>query len=212
MASNAKSFSKKEAIKFGWNTTLKNFWLFLGITGVVYGVQFLPNLFSGYMEEQELLFGMVNLVLSIASLGLTLGSLKIYLDFVDRKKPQFSDLFSLYNAKMMWRLFAASFIYGIVVLLGLLLLIIPGIYFAIKYGLYCYFIVDKNSGVFESISQSGKITRGHVWNLLAFGLLLFLIAVAGFLALGVGLLVALPAISLAEAFVYRKLSGASKTK
>ncbi len=66
-------------------------------------------------------------------------------------------------------------------------------------------------GVFESFSKSGQITKGHIWNLFLFGLLIGLISIAGAAALLIGLLVAMPVVSLAGTYVYRKLSS-SKTK
>lgn len=212
MATNSKSFSKKEALRFGWKTTLKNLAFLVGVTVVVGIVQFIPNLLESYVEDQKALEVVLNIVVYVLSIGLTLGSIKIYLSFVDNKTPQFSDLFSLFEARLLWRYFLTSLIYGFAVLFGFILLIIPGIYIAIKYGFYTYILVDKRVGVFESLVLSGQITKNRIWELFLYHLLLFFVVVAGVLALVVGLLVALPTASLATTYIYRKLVNTSKVK
>jgi uncharacterized membrane protein len=204
--SHPKSFSKKEAFRFGWQTTRKNLGLMIGIFVVIWLLGFAPGLFDSYQSEQPALWFLINVFASIISMGVTLGSVKIFLMLADGKKPEFSDLFSLFKARVIFRYFLASLLYGLVIFFGLILLVIPGIYFAIKYEFYTYFIVDKNMGVFEAFSKSGQVTKGHIWNLFLFGLLSFLIALAGILAVLVGLLIAMPVVSLATTYVYRRLA------
>lgn len=211
MAGHKKSFSTKKAIKFGWNTTLNNLPFLIVVTIIVGFIQIAPNLLEPYLRNQRALQNIVNVSLYVAGLGVTLGAIKIYLSFVEDKIPQLSDLFSLFDVKMLWRYFAASALYGLVVLLGFLMLIIPGIYIATKYVFYIYFIVDKEAGVFESFSKSGEITKDRIWELFLFEALLFVIGLLGILAFGVGLFVALPVVGIAIAYVYRRLSANSKS-
>lgn len=201
-----KSFSKKEAIHFGWDTTRKNLPFLVGIFLIIWLVGFAPGLLDSYQTEQPTLWGIVNVISYIVSIGVTLGSIKIFLSLTDNKKPQFSDLFSLFTPRLIFRYFLASILYTVVVIFGLILLVIPGIYFATKYSFYSYFIVDRNMGVFESFSKSGQITKRHIWNLFVFELLLILVVLAGVLALLIGLFIAVPVAGLATTYVYRHLS------
>lgn len=208
----ARHFSKKQAIQYGWNTTKKNLSFLVGITFLVGLIQFAPNLLEPHLREQDTLRGLINIVLYIISLGVTLGSIKIYLKIVDNKKPEFSDLFSLFKAKLILRYFASSFLYGLAVVLGLFLLVVPGVYIAIKYLFFNFFIVDKELGIVEAFAKSGEITKGRIWNLFQLEVLLWLIMLAGLIAFFIGLLVALPVISLTMAYVYRHLSPAAHHK
>ncbi|HUQ84729.1 MAG TPA: hypothetical protein VM077_00240 [Candidatus Limnocylindrales bacterium] len=240
MAITAKSFSKKEAISFGWEATKKNFWFLLGMLLVTCLIQFIPNILSGYLKDQFMISILVNVVVYIVSLGLYLGAIKIYLSFVDGKKSQFSDLYSLFKVKLITRYFLASLMYSIVLIVAfvpvtllllnyeqmskmslfpvytiitLLIAVISGfvsIYLITRLSFYPYFIVDKKSGIVESLINSWRVTKGHVGNIIFLELLFGLLIIAGALALIVGLLVAMPVVSLAGAFVYRKLSPPSK--
>jgi uncharacterized membrane protein len=97
-------------------------------------------------------------------------------------------------------------LYGLAILIGLILLIVPGVYLAIKYQFVPYLIVDKGMDPIEAFTESAKMTNGQKWNLFLLILLYILILFVGLLALGVGLLVAAPIVMIAQAYVYKKLS------
>ncbi len=241
MATKIKSFSKKEAILFGWEITKKNFWFFVSVLLVTYGIQFLPNFISGYTDEQGAIPLFISIIVYVASLGISLGFIKILLSFVDKGKPQFSDLFSLFKSRLLWKYFLASIVYGFIMLLGalpsILFLVVSGllekntssIYSSISFMLACasvliiayisirgsffpYLILDKGDPIFKSFASSWRMTKGKVWELFLFNFLLGLIIIAGILALGVGLFVAMPVSSLASAYVYRQLSNSKRIK
>jgi len=91
------------------------------------------------------------------------------------------------------------------VLPGLILFIIPGIYLGIRFQFFNCFIVDQKTGVIESLRRSWQITQGNTWNLFLFGLLLAGINILGLLCLIVGLFITIPTTTIAYIFVYRKL-------
>jgi hypothetical protein len=68
----------------------------------------------------------------------------------------------------------------IVIALGIVLLIIPGIMFACMYYVASPVCVAEQAGVFTSMSRSSFLTKGHRWQV--FGI--FLLLLAGGLALG----------------------------
>jgi uncharacterized membrane protein len=88
-------------------------------------------------------------------------------------------------------------------LVGLILLIIPGIYLALRFGQYENAIVDKDLGVFDAFSYSSRITAENKLPLVGLFILCFLIVVAGAIALLVGLLFAVPLATLAPLVAYR---------
>ncbi len=87
----------------------------------------------------------------------------------------------------------------------ILLALIPALILSVKLQFFGYFLVDKNTGVIESLKKSYAMTKGVWGELFVFGLLLVLVNVAGFLCLLIGLLATIPTTYLAMAYVYRKL-------
>jgi len=94
-----------------------------------------------------------------------------------------------------------------VVAVGLILLIVPGVIFSVRYMFYGYAVVERNARPLEAMAQSAAATRGAWWNVSLFGLAILLLNILGALLLGVGLLVTAPMSALAAAWVYRRLTG-----
>ncbi len=84
---------------------------------------------------------------------------------------------------------AATLIYGAIVLAGLCLFIVPGIIWALRYSQYRYALLDLQLGVFEALTYSAVLTRGHLGSLLVIFVAVVLFNVLGALFFGVGLVV-----------------------
>lgn len=214
-------FSKSEAIKFGWDTTKKNIKFFVILLILVWIINLIPRFLSspvsfvmpkGIIDDSyfmRMLFAVI-FILIIAMITwflknlVDIGLIKIALKFHGNQKPVFGDLFS--GTKVFWQYIAGSILYGLIVIAGFLLLIIPGIIWSIKFQYYSYLIIDKGLGPVEALKQSSKITQGIKWDLFVFNLALIGVIVLGFLALFIGLFWAVPTNMLATAYVYKKLS------
>jgi len=78
-------FSKIEAIRFGWNTTLHNFRFFLLVLGIVVGVSFLSRIID-WFEIPILLFILIGIAFWIVNSILSLGVIAIVLKFAKRRE------------------------------------------------------------------------------------------------------------------------------
>jgi uncharacterized membrane protein len=202
-------FSKKEAIKFGWEIAKKKIKFFVSLLILVFGVSFLFDYLSDLVKKESFLISFLLTIIGVAlSIIFSLGLVKISLKICDREEPKISDLFSQYP--LFFRYLFASILKNLITLFGFILLIIPGIILSIRFGFFDYLIVDRNSRIIESLKKSWEITRGNVWNLFLLYILLGLINLLGFFALIVGLFWSIPTTMIAEAFVYRKLSSELK--
>jgi uncharacterized membrane protein len=198
-------FSKSEAILFGWNTLKKNLGFFLGMLAIVVAVNVLVGLaMSSFSEEAPKVLVIAMSVISwVLDLLISMGVIRITLKFCDQEQATYRDLFSAY--RLLLNYIVGSIVYGIVVAIGLVFLIVPGIYLAVKYQFYDYLIVDKGMGPIEAIKRSGVLTEGVKRNLVLFWLALVGINILGMIALGVGLIATIPVSWLANAYVYRRL-------
>ncbi len=205
-AVSTRSFSKSEAIKFGFNFFKAHIVDFIKLTVVYLLIQFAVGFVSGLLKDNPLgiLWSLISLIVYIV---MQLGLTKILLDFYDSKPLNLSYLYSLYPLSL--RYLGASILYGLIILGGYILLIIPGIIWSIKFSFYSYLIVDKNASLMDSLKKSSQLTQGVKMNLFIFGLLLVLLNIAGVLALGIGLFVTIPTTMMAVVYVYRKLLSSS---
>ncbi len=144
----------------------------------------------------------LNMILSKAlSTFLSLGAIRIGLNAVSGKPFSVGMLFG--GGRHFLRAFGASILFSVMVLLGIICLIVPGIYLALRYGQYMPAIVDKDMGIMEAFSYSSSITTNNRLNLFLLALMAIVIALAGLLALCVGLLFAYPVIGLSWIVAYR---------
>lgn len=205
----ANKFSSSEAINFGWKTAKANIRFFAPVLVLSFVI---PSIFNSATSQVQgtILDPVFTLVGLFIDAVLTLGMIRISLMFVDGKKPTYHDFFFFATEPILTLKYLASFIvYYMMVGVGLLLLIIPGVYWSIKYGFYAYLMVDKNSGIGESFRKSKDLTQGIKLSILWFGLRLGLITLAGLLVFVVGLFWAAPTVSVALAHVYRQLNSKS---
>ena len=80
----------------------------------------------------------------------------------------------------------------VLVILGLVLLIVPGIYLMVGYIMAPWFILDRRVGFWEAMELSRRTVHQHWFHFFGLILMIILINLLGALALGVGLLVAIP--------------------
>ena len=204
-----KVFSTSEALHFGWNTTKSNLGFFIGFLIVAPILPMIPVLFMAFLVILRILpenilistiFGLICVVLAIL---VPMGIVKTALRFCDQENGRLSDLFSQY--RLFFKHALAYVLYFLILFGGMILLIIPGIIWSIKFWFFDYFVIDKGLGPIEALKQSSAITRGAKWQLLGFFIVMWLINALGALLLLVGLFVTIPTTMLATAFVYRKL-------
>jgi hypothetical protein len=195
-------FSKKEAVKFGFGIAKSNLLFFIGLLIIVFFVSAVASFLRGGAQKSALAYLVLSIIQYLVNIVIGMGLIRISLEFIGKAKPKIRDI--VYY-KPIVRYVLASIITGIVVILGLVLLIIPGVILAIRLQYTTYLIVDKNLGPIEAIKKSWSVTRGNTWNLFFFGILLGLINILGVVCLLVGLFITIPLGMLATTFVYRKL-------
>ena len=167
--------------------------------------QILPSVFSSFFPEDSFFVNLVIMVLFFLINSLVLlGSSFIYLSLVDGKQVSYASLFS--QLKLLGWYILGGIVLFVILLVGYLLLIIPGIILSIRLQFWIYCMIDTRVNGVAAIAKSWQITKGNTGNLFLFGILLGLILLAGTLVFGIGLLVAIPVVGLATARMYRALS------
>jgi uncharacterized membrane protein len=102
---------------------------------------------------------------------------------------------------------AGSLLCGLIVGAGMILLIVPGIIFAMRYCMSGYYIVTQGAGPIEALRLSEAATEGHKGELFVLALRSLGVIILGALCLGVGLLWAMPTVDIAWASAFLALSG-----
>jgi len=156
---------------------------------------FTPTIIAAFVVLGIIAFFIQNLV----RMGKTQLTLKAH------SNAQDLSWWDLWRPHPFWRFFGGTFLVGIITFGGFILLVVPGIVWAITYMFVPYLIIDHDLKPFEALKESRRITVGNRWNLFVFCLALIGINILGFLCLIVGLLVSVPVSAIATVHAYRVL-------
>ena len=197
------NFSISDAISLAWNKFKENIPTWVGTSILVLALGSIAGdktiLFYGgmditYPSNAGIIFGVI-----IAYLEL--GIIKMAINHIRGEAIDFKDLYSV-SLKTFLHYIVAYIITGFFIIIGLILLIIPGIHLALRFMFAQYLIVDKDMSFDVAIKESMRMTKGNTINLFLLVLTFGLIAIAGIICLFVGLIVACPVIWLAGAYIY----------
>jgi hypothetical protein len=178
-----------------WALLKSDFWPLVGTSFVIFvlfmmlgglqrkGVYFLTPLFTGVLSGGWYYYFVLKLRGQPASIG---------------------DAFSGFTRAFL-NLVVIGFLVSIITTVGLILLILPGIYFLVAYAFAYVLATDKRLGIWEAMETSRRTVTRQWWRV--FGLLLLGIpfALLGLAALGVGIFVTIPLIIGAIACAYEDL-------
>ena len=149
----------------GWRQ-LRKYFLELLLIGIIATLISLP---SGMTSLPVLILLVLGFVYSILIVGpVEYGASFAYLKAARGDKPEIKDLFEAF--RNYWNAVLASVFVGVIVLIGIIAFIIPGIVFACRLAFTPYLVVDRKMQVIEAIKESWRMTNGHAWTIFFIGL------------------------------------------
>lgn len=96
---------------------------------------------------------------------------------------------------------------SLLIMLGTLLLIIPGIYLGIAYMMALALMMDRNMGIWEALETSRKAVSKHWFKIFFIYLLLFLLMIAAMIPVFIGLIWVLPMLAIVQGVMYKYIFG-----
>lgn len=194
-----------QILKSSWEKMKVNYGMILAVFLIVIIVAAAFMQISKVFEDAGGLGKILGQVVSFSvQTFLTIGFIRCLLAAADDQKIEFSTLFS--GGDVFLNFLLANLAYSLLCMLGFFLLIIPGIFWAMKYFFVTYLIADRGMGIKEAFVMSGEMTNGYKWKLFCLMSLTGLINIGGALCLGLGLLVTVPWTSLAVPIAFRMIS------
>lgn len=198
-------FAVIQAIRDSMSLTGSRFGILLGaqllMLLVLIGLYYTTN--SLYWQAPGLWL-LLRLVVVWAPVFMEAGLEHIRLKVVDGQPASVGDLFSQSNK--FFRFLFTSLSVAIIVGLGSLVLVIPGIIALLSLSFAPLAVIDRDLGAGDALRYSAQITRGVRLKLLGYFVLIDLINLAGALLFGLGLLFTVPFAGIAWAYAYRRLS------
>jgi len=184
--------------------TIKSHPLFLlAVIAITSAIQFPISFFKGYTSN-ETLSSVLTLLSWLTSSIIAIGLINTFLNLIDTNTRQFPYLYN--KIRLLLQYLIASSIFGIIITFGFILLIVPGIIWAIQFQFYSYLIVDKSLNFKQALRQSKTLTKGYKKKLFLLGASLLFLNLLGLLAFGYGTLLTIPLSTLILSHTYRVLN------
>ena len=195
----------KSILKGNYNKVIVPFFLLAIISAVLQNEDVIGNIYSNYGVFSGAVYSVLALVVnSVIAVGLTSFSLSIIEGQIDTSKLKFG-LDIIPKALIFYVL------YIIVVLLGFLCLLVPGIIFAIMFS-QVYYILCKDSeiGVIDAFKKSASMMNGHKWQYFKLNLRYVLYFILSIFTLFIWALWLFPQMYTSYALFHAKVSGSYK--
>jgi DNA-directed RNA polymerase subunit RPC12/RpoP len=204
---------------YAWQVWKQNLGLLAGTTLVVLlisaPIDFATNFIETMLRRDgdDAAAGLVGLLGSILGFlvdtYLGIGQALIALKLARGQRAEFGDLFS--GGSRYLPVLGGSLLGGIVAGVAFLLCIVPGVILCLMFWPFYYLVVDNKYGVMDSFGVANKITEGNWGTAFLLWLLSIVIGLCGFLALCVGIIFAIPLITMLWTTAYLMMSGQMAT-
>ncbi len=192
-------FSTSEFLSFAWAKVKLHVQpvLMLGLVGAILAGLNHPTTAGGHA------WGPWNLLVQLAQMGVTMAWIRFAFQIVDETPVHVP------APKELWPEFlsfvAASILCGLMIGIGFVFLIVPGVVLALTYGFSTFVVMDQKLGPLDALKESARLTKGVRADLFIFGVIMLLLNLAGLCAFGVGLFATIPMTFIASAKVFRRL-------
>ena len=195
-------FSVSDIIQNSWDKFKSEpfFWIALTIINLFLGF-FSDFGFNVDAESFETNFNPFGLLGSFFSMYLSASITLIAINYMRGESISFHDLIKVDFNKFIHYLLTSLFC-GLLIMIGLVFFIFPGIYLIVRLMFAQYLVLDKNIAFFDAIKLSWKMTEDNGLDLFSFLLAMLVLLIIGFFSFVLGLILAIPIIWLATAKLY----------
>jgi predicted Ser/Thr protein kinase len=200
-------------LRRGWKLFRANFWPFVGITALLIALMgFASSVGGATLRHGPVRGGSVEIGSWLAVLisGPLAGGMYLYLlKKIRGEKATVETVFSGFSNRFL-HLFLGGFVSHLLIWIGFLCLVLPGIYLLVAWTFTLPLIADKQLDFWSAMELSRKVVTKHWWKFLGFTLVCALLSFAGVIVLFVGILIMAPWVVAAQMYAYEDILGSIK--
>jgi len=195
-----------EAYGVSWNIMWKSFVGLLAVT-IIHAIISGPTaMFQWKVDEIE--WFLVPFTLFAVGFGIFVAgpigysTNWVFLKAVRGEKYDIQDMFAVFQ-KNYWNAVAANVVVSLIIGIGIVMLIVPGIIFAVRLAFVPYLVIDREMELTEALTRSWEMTKGYGGQIFLMGILAFFIAIGGLIILFFGVIISMIWIRTAFATMYQ---------
>lgn len=192
----------KEKAKEVVKENFKDFWVgYLTILGVSFLCALAIQLL---FSKGSMIYNCLTLVSSFFTSTLSIGFTSYVLKMVRKEECEKEEIFRF--VKDVLPITAISILMMVFIFLWGILFIIPGIIAALSYSMVFYlYVEDKKESPMEYLSSSKEMMNGYKWNYFVFELSFLGWILLSIITFGIGLIWAIPYVTISQAIYYDEL-------
>ena len=203
--------SIRQAFKIASPILKKRFGLFTAVLLALFGAWVaLEIVVIAGQRFGILLWAAAHVAFLIFAAGVEVGFLQICLALCDGGKPTYADAFT--QLTLGPKFLAGQMLYLLMIVIGLLLLVVPGIYLGVRYALFGFCLATGETNLMRSFQRSAILSTGSKTYLLWILVFLLVLNVLGASLLGIGLFITVPLSVLMMTTIYRQLNTRSRVE
>jgi uncharacterized membrane protein len=192
----------------GQKVVFDNLGFFLKFALIFFAIIFIPSLIVTLLFGDKGFFAaLFQFAVSIWQIIASFGALKMMLALTQGQSVSLSDLYT-FDKQQLVRYFVTNIRYMVTIVLGFILLIVPGIIWSIKYQFAPVLAADEKEG--DLMKISAEMTQGIKVKLFLYSLGFGIVNMVGMLFFGIGLLITGPITAVAYFTMYRMLRAQQK--
>lgn len=195
------TFSLSSLLETSWVRFKENpiLWISITILSMIVG-----SLGSGLDIDPETFNTVLNpigLVSSLLSLYISASITLMYIQYTRGESISLNHLLAI-DFKTFIHYVLATIFSAMLMIIGFVCFILPGFYIMARLIFVQYLVVDQKLNFDQAIKKSWEMSDGYVLQFIGFYFTIFFVIIVGVFAFLIGLLVAIPIISLATAQLY----------
>jgi hypothetical protein len=190
----------------GWELVKGNFWPTVGVSTLIFFILFgfnqIVGLFTGpiiqgMIRQQAVSPGGIVIVVLVSILSapvylvLMAGLMKYFLNLIRGEPATIGDAFSGFGPAI-GQLFLLGLVTNLLVMIGYVLCIIPGIFLQVAWLFAVVLVIDRRMNFWDAMELSRKMVCKHWFIVFAFLIVYGLVVLAGVIACCIGILVTMP--------------------
>jgi hypothetical protein len=179
----------------GWALVRDNPGLLIGATAltwlIAFGLALVP------------IIGLISIFINPVLMG---GLFYLFLRRIRGESPAVGDAFSGFNIAFL-QLGLAGLVSTLLIAVGMLLCLLPGIYLAVGYAFVLPLVIDRRLDFWTAMEVSRRVVHQQWWTMFGLAIVVALMVIAGVLACVVGVFIAAPVAIAAMTYAYEDLFG-----
>jgi len=195
------SFSITGVLKEGFRRSYGVKWIFMGAVLIYYIIQIMMGL--AIITLIPSLSQVVDQIIAILTLPIGVGIVILGINRARQKEIRIPDIFNYYGIYP--NLLLAYILMVLFVVLGFMLLILPGIYLAVAYSFTLPLVADKGMHVWQAMELSRKTITKQWFRFFGLGIVAVVLIVVSAIPFGIGLIWSIPTVYIAYGLLYHHL-------